>query len=130
MARRVVLSDDFTGNESEDVSTVTFAYRGQNYEIDLGNESQDKMDAAFTPFIMKARAITNLRALQKGNVETQKRDRETGASIREWARANGHEISERGRIPEEIVTAYNEAAKAAEAKKTLEEKNSNRGGRR
>ena len=36
-------------------------------------------------------------------------DREQTQAIREWARNNGHKVTERGRIPATIVEAYNSA---------------------
>ncbi|EUA49714.1 protein lsr2 [Mycobacteroides abscessus subsp. bolletii 1513] len=36
-------------------------------------------------------------------------DREQSAAIREWARKNGHNVSSRGRIPAEVVDAFNAA---------------------
>jgi hypothetical protein len=34
---------------------------------------------------------------------------EETATIRAWARENGHEVSERGRIPKAVVQAYQSA---------------------
>jgi hypothetical protein len=36
-------------------------------------------------------------------------DREQTQAIREWARNNGHKVSERGRIPASVLEAYNSA---------------------
>ena len=36
-------------------------------------------------------------------------DREQTAAIREWARANGHEVSERGRLSASVLAAFEAA---------------------
>ena len=40
-------------------------------------------------------------------------DRERSRAIRAWAGENGYEVSERGRLSSEIVTAYDEAQRQA-----------------
>lgn len=105
MARRVILSDDFTGLESDDVKPLVFSVNEKYYEIDLGDASQIKFTKAIKPFIDKARETTRLRASSLGMASA-----ETEANaIREWAKANGKEVAERGRIPQEIKDEYAKA---------------------
>lgn len=102
MARRVILSDDLTGNESEDVETITYMVQGVFYEIDLSEKSWETMDKALARFIKNSREITRAAAItrftQAGDSDNEK--------LREWARSAGYEIGERGRISEEIRQAY------------------------
>ncbi len=102
MARRYVLSDDLTGIESEDVKSITYAINGNFFEIDLNDANRAKLEKALAPFIKKSRAITKLRASAVAAIDD-------APKIREWAKANGKEISERGRIPQEITDEYHRA---------------------
>jgi hypothetical protein len=112
MARKVVteVTDDIDGSEA--VETVTFGYQGKQYEIDLGRKNLDRLDKALSPFIQKARTV---RATDGGR---QRRRRGAAAAtraadtkaIRQWAREQGLEVSERGRIPTEIVERYEREA--------------------
>ena len=55
MAKKTVVTvvDDLDGSESAE--TVTFAYGGTTYEIDLGPANRDALNAALSPFISAAR---------------------------------------------------------------------------
>lgn len=107
MARKVVteLTDDFDGSEA--VETVTFGYQGKQYEIDLNQKNFDRLEKALAPFIQKARTVRAAGGRQRrqrgatGTVHTA----DTKA-IRQWAREQGLEVSDRGRIPAEIVERY------------------------
>jgi hypothetical protein len=102
MARRVILADDLTNVESEDVETITYMVQGVFYEIDLSEDSWKKMDSALARFIKNSREITRAAAITRF---TQTSDSEN-EKIREWARSQGYEVGERGRISEEIRQGY------------------------
>jgi hypothetical protein len=112
MARKVVteLTDDIDGSDA--VETVTFGYRGRQYEIDLNQKNLDRLQRALAPFIQKARTV---RATDGGRQRRRRgaagaaRAADTKA-IREWAREQGLPVSERGRIPAEIVERYEREA--------------------
>ena len=110
MAERIVcqLIDDIDGSEISDASgeRVKFSVRGVSFQIDLSAANIAKFDKALKPFIEAAekvpgksgrgaKAATN-GAAQKGQLK----------AIREWARQNGHQVSERGRIKAEVVEAF------------------------
>ena len=107
MARRVILSDDLTGNESEDVVTRVYAHNGAFLEIDLSNESWAKFEKALKPFLEKSRPISRLTfsANFVAPDGTAPAESEIG-QIREWARAKGMEVGEKGRLSKEIIDAY------------------------
>ncbi|MGW7387046.1 histone-like nucleoid-structuring protein Lsr2 [Streptomyces sp. NPDC054794] len=106
MAQKIVTvySDDLTGAESDEVSTHRFSLNGINYEIDLNPDSYDKLDAALRPFIDKGRKVG--RTKETGRA---RRDAAAGPSaeeVRAWARQNGYEVNDRGRVPKEIRDAF------------------------
>jgi hypothetical protein len=102
----VQLVDDLTGDEAAE--TVTFAIDGARYEIDLSADNAAKLRDTLAVYIANARRSS--RTTVHGNGRRGSRaDREHSAAIRRWARENGHEIGEKGRIPTSIVEAYNAA---------------------
>ncbi|MGO0603252.1 MULTISPECIES: histone-like nucleoid-structuring protein Lsr2 [Brevibacterium] len=109
MARemRLVLTDDFDGSEAAE--TVRFSLDQATYELELSTENAEKLRETFAPFIAKARRVANTggRGRRAGS-SGPKRDT---AKIREWAQSNGYQLGDRGRIPLEIVEAYEAAEK-------------------
>jgi|WetSurMetagenome_2_1015567.scaffolds.fasta_scaffold302657_1 hypothetical protein len=102
MARETVLIDDLDGGVA--VGSVTFSYGGKTFVIDLNQANTDLFDQAVAPFIEAGREVEAFAA--KGKPRAGRSDL---AQIREWATANGHEVSQRGRIGADIVAAYDRA---------------------
>lgn len=103
----VVLVDDLDGAPADE--TVTFALDGVSYKIDLASANADRLWNDLEEWLQGARRVSGSR--KRGN-RTATKQSTVGASnstIREWARANGHEVSERGRIKADIVDAFNAA---------------------
>lgn len=104
------LIDDLDGNEAE--RTVTFAWDGRVYEIDLSKKNIAAFEKTMKPYLVAARnarpatARSSARGRSTSGSAQRRRDLQT---IREWARANGHEVSDRGRVPASIVEAYEAA---------------------
>lgn len=109
MAQRVnvVLVDDL--DESEAAETVTFGLDGINYEIDLSEEHAAELRDSLAQWVGHARRVGGTR--KRGNRTATKRT-DVGSdsgTIREWARANGYTVSDRGRIKADVLEAYNAA---------------------
>ena len=88
---------------------MSFSLNGTAYEIDLSNDNAEALRTALEPYISAARRSS----ASRGPARTNARKSGTGASetaeIREWALANGHEVSSRGRIPANVIEAYRAA---------------------
>ena len=105
--------DDLDGSEA--VGTVTFSLENRAYEIDLSDENTDKLHEALAPFIEHARQLGRGSGRGRGRrrpaAEKHTRsNREETHAIREWARQNGHQVSDRGRIPKSVIEAYQAAS--------------------
>ena len=114
MARVVttVLVDDLEGEEGDSVDTVMFGFDGASYEIDLSEGNREKMAAALAPYIRAGRSTGGRRKSRNGagpNSSPERTDKEQLDAIRSWARANGHEVSDRGRISKSVRDAYEAA---------------------
>ena len=98
----VELTDDIDGGKAQ--QTVRFAFDGHQYEIDLSKKNANALSKALKPYVdsarkvraARARAGTTRRGVQQSNV----------SEIRAWAKSNGYDISDRGRIPAAVVEAY------------------------
>lgn len=117
MARTTIeqITDDFDGSglEPSEVIVETFTVNGVDYSLDLGAKSAEKFDKDMRKWIDKA---TKIGGRQKRSTSRQvpsasapRTDKAQLAAIRKWARGNGYEVSDRGRIPTTIVDAFNEA---------------------
>jgi hypothetical protein len=116
MAQKVTvqLVDDLDGSQSNDISTVTFGLDGATYEIDLTEANADNLRKSLEEFATHARRTGG--RLKRGTASAAPSGSATGnheqaQAIREWARRNGHEVSNRGRIPASLLEAF-EAAQA------------------
>ncbi|MFD8384871.1 Lsr2 family protein [Streptomyces sp. NPDC059679] len=106
MVQKIVtlFSDDLTGTESDEVSTHRFSLNGVNYEIDLTPENYDKLDDALRPFIESGRKVG--RTKETGRARRGAVDGPSAEEVRAWARENGYEVNDRGRVPKEVRDAF------------------------
>lgn len=120
MAQKVLvqLVDDLDGTSSSDISTVSFGLDGVSYEIDLNESNATNLREHLSEFIASARRtggrVKRGASAAAGSTGTG-RNREQTQAIREWAKKNGHEVSDRGRIPAAVISAF-EAAQATPSK--------------
>ena len=91
----------------EDVNVVEFAVDGVTYTMDVSTANREKFEAALAPYIEVARRVnrTNTRGRAPQSTNSPERNR----AIREWAQANDLQVSDRGRIPQNIVDKFDEA---------------------
>ena len=96
-----LLLDDIDGTEA--AKTVSFAFDGVQYEIDLSEEHLAEIAADFEKWGAAARRVGGRRRT------TSTSNAKLSANMRQWAVEQGIEISDRGRIPAPIQEAYREA---------------------
>jgi Lsr2 len=118
MAQKVIveLVDDLDGTASEDISTVSFSLDGANYEIDLNERNADNLRSVLEEYVIAARRTGG--RLKRGVGSPAKpaprpaANREQTKAIREWAKGNGFDLADRGRIPANVIEAYEQAQSA------------------
>jgi hypothetical protein len=103
----VILVDDLDGSEATE--QVEFAVDGKAYEIDLSAANSAKLREALAPFISAARRAGGRRTANPAPPARPATDRIQNQAIREWAVAQGMKISERGRIPSNVLQAYHKS---------------------
>lgn len=115
MARRIVhqLVDDLDGTvlATGEGETVLFSLDGIAYEIDLTEANAAALRDVLQPYVAAARSISS-RASGSRSVGPRPRRRSSDHDlgvVRQWARDNGHQVSDRGRVPATIIEAFEAA---------------------
>ncbi|MEI5098553.1 Lsr2 family protein [Streptomyces sp. PmtG] len=104
---QVLLVDDLDGGEADE--TVTFALDGKTYEIDLTTANADKLRGLLDPYLKGGRRTGGRSSGRgKGRTAAVSSSQDT-AQIRAWAKDNGFEVNDRGRVPASIREAYEKA---------------------
>lgn len=108
MAQRTILQliDDLDGSEADE--TVLFSLDGRSYEIDLTSENADKLRAALSSWATAGRR-TSVTRRQGKHAPTDSARRQELEKIRQWGRDNGWQVSDRGRVPQDLQDAYRKA---------------------
>ena len=111
MARKIetVLSDDLDGSTAD--TTIRFGLDGTDYEIDLNTTHADQLRKTADRYIQAGRRVSSsARRTTRGSA------RRSGASsgpssseVRDWAKSQGLDVKERGRIPAELVVKFQAA---------------------
>jgi hypothetical protein len=114
MARRIVhqLVDDLDGSVLDvgEGETVRFSLDGTAYEIDLTERNAAALRDAFAPYVAAARSISSSRgASSEASRKRRRPGQQDYSAIRAWAKDNGYQVSERGRVPASVVDAYEAA---------------------
>jgi len=119
MAQRVnvVLVDDIDGSEAAE--TVVFGLDGAQYEIDLSADNADSLREALAPYVGHGRRAGGRRrssagggrapAGRSGGTSGGNAGGASAADVRAWARENGWDVPERGRVAGEVREAYDAA---------------------
>src|SRR3954447_25062185 len=109
MAQRThtLLADHVDGSEATE--TLRFALDGVEYEIDLNERHARELREAVSLFVDAARRVgggPSRSAARASGSPAARRDPDRTRAIRVWAAENGHRVSERGPIPDTVITAY------------------------
>jgi hypothetical protein len=107
MAQKVhiVLEDDLDGSPATE--TVSFGLDGKSYEIDLNDKNAGKLRDALAQYVGAGRSVGGARRGRKPSTSTNLGP--SAREIRDWARSNGHDVPDRGRIPADVRSAFEAA---------------------
>ena len=109
MAQKIqtLFVDDLDSGEAE--GTVRFGLDGASYEIDLSAAHAEELRKVFAPYTRAGRKVT-------GRVRRTARNQGKAAAngfstneVRDWAKANGVEVKDRGRVPTDVVAKFRAA---------------------
>jgi hypothetical protein len=113
MAQKVqtLFIDDIDGGEAE--GTVRFGLDGADYEIDLSAAHSKALRKAMAKYIEAGRKVSGPARRRTQVAAGGRRNGRGGPSpseVREWAKAQGIEVSDRGRVPGELVVKFQAAS--------------------
>ena len=99
--------DDLDGTNLGSVAnTISFAFDGKEYTIDLSDENAEKFREVMAPYVENGHRVSGSKAKPARRAAARSSSTGDTKAIREWARNNGYEVSDRGRIPGHIMDAY------------------------
>lgn len=113
----VMLIDDLDGSSGDDTETIEFGIDGIDYTIDLRGYNAEKLREVLRPYVAAARRTevhrpARHRGARPERARPERRAapvrRTDGDEVREWAKQAGYTVSDRGRIPIAVQTAYDE----------------------
>ncbi|WNV88589.1 Lsr2 family protein [Umezawaea sp. Da 62-37] len=114
MGRRVTVEvvDDLDGSTAEGVATIGFGLDGVEYEIDLGPANAARLREVLRRYAVCARRVLrDAEPAVRGALPSPVRslDVEELRAVRAWARGRGFSVSDRGRLSEAVLSAYEDA---------------------
>lgn len=115
MAQKIIYADDIDGTEGAE--PVTFAFKGQAYELDLSAKNLEKLEKALQPYVAAARPVGTFRDVtpvpksgtRRRSSGTRTPEDYPREAVRVWARGEGIEVGDRGRIKADVVAKWKEA---------------------
>lgn len=108
MGQKITLVDDID-NETEAIGDLTFFVDGQEYSVDLNQENMEhykRLIAEHRAMLLELADYGRPLRRQAALSAPRGRTKDQLDEIRRWARANGHEVKDMGRIPEKVIDAY------------------------
>jgi hypothetical protein len=107
MARKVQtsLTCDVHGDDTVGDGTISFSLGGSAYEVDVCDNHATEITDAFAPFIEAAHKPANGASRSRRRAVTTGNDSKAPI-IRTWAKSQGLEVSERGRIGQSVIDQY------------------------
>ena len=114
MAQRtqLVLIDDLDGTEITDgnAQSITFSWSGVDYSIDLSKANADEFEKAIGPYLEKAQRVGGRKNRPSSSSSSSSSPSQVDTkAVRAWAASNGIELSNRGRVPADVIEKYRAA---------------------
>jgi hypothetical protein len=101
------LIDDLDGSAAQ--GTVRFGLDGTDYEIDLNAEHTQQLRDALAPFVRAGRKVAG-GSRQAARIRRDRAaDGPNPTEVRDWAKAQGIGVKERGRVPAELMIKFKAA---------------------
>ena len=109
MAQKVqtLFIDDIDGSAAE--GAVRFGLDGTDYEIDLNAEHAQQLRDALAAYMRAGRRVSGSSRRPARGAGRRPASGPNSTEVREWAKAQGIEVKDRGRVPAELVVKFKEA---------------------
>lgn len=105
------VTDDLDGSTlPEGTTPFRLAYDGKEWDVYLSDENAEKLRSLLAEYTDTAQQVTSRGGARRGSTGSRGSSTRKGAedlgAIRAWARENGLEVSERGRVAQDVKDAY------------------------
>lgn len=112
MAQQVqtLFVDDLDGSEAE--GTVHFGLDGTDYEIDLNPAHAKALRKALDKYVEAGRKVSGSGRRASRGRRAPGTGPNSSSEVRAWAKSQGIKVSERGRIPADVIAQFKDATAA------------------
>ncbi len=113
MAQKIqtLFIDDIDGSEAE--GTVRFSFDGTDYEIDLSSAHADELRQGLAKYMSAGRKVSSTaRRTTRSGARRTSTGEPNPSDVRDWAKSQGIEVKDRGRVPSELVVKFKAATGA------------------
>lgn len=109
MAQKIqtLVIDDLDGSEAE--GTVRFAVDGVHYEIDLNVVHAKELRNTLARYTQAGRKVTGAIRRPARSGARASGDGLSTMEVRDWAKAHGFEVKDRGRVPADVAAKFRAA---------------------
>ena len=109
MAQKIqtLFIDDLDASQAE--GTVRFALDGAHYEIDLNAVHAQELRTALARYTEAGRKVAGTTRRPARNAGKAAANGLSTTQIRGWAKENGVEVKDRGRVPADVVAKFQAA---------------------
>ena len=104
-----VLAERLVDDDRDATETVDFSYRGVDYQIDLSAANARALDKLLAPILEVSRRREERPAARRRPTGETPSSTPAPRAIRAWAKSQGIAVSERGRVPADVVKRYHDA---------------------
>ena len=110
MAQKIqtLFVDDLDGSAAE--GAVRFSLDGTDYEIDLNAKNAQALRDALAHYVQAARRVSGGARRPARGARKAPANGVNSTEVREWAKAQGIDVKDRGRVPAELVVKFKAAA--------------------
>ncbi|MFK5582160.1 Lsr2 dimerization domain-containing protein [Serinicoccus sp. LYQ131] len=107
----IIITSDLTGKDipHDEAQRVTLAYNGEFRSLDLSAHEAASLGEALEPFMSRGRKITKDEATYRKPSTKGMGTNAEASKARKWLKANGHKVSEKGRIPADLMSVYRDS---------------------
>jgi hypothetical protein len=95
-------------DDRDAAETVDFSYRGVDYQIDLSSANARALDKLLAPILDVSRRREE-QPVTRRPIAKRSGGAPAAKAVRAWARNEGIEVSDRGRVPADVVKRYQDA---------------------
>ncbi len=109
MAQKVniVLVDDIDGSDATE--TISFGLDGTTYEIDLNDKNAKALRDSLAGYVGHSRKVGAASRRGRKSAASAAASGTSAREIRDWARSNGYDVPDRGRVSADVRAAFEAA---------------------